>query len=902
MTFKSIWLKVGLVAFLNACLPALSQLITLHSFTNTPDGAFPLGLTPANGLVFGVTTSGGVSDNGSIFTYDPGGSTFATIYSFTDAINNGSLPNNLLVSGNVVYGTAQYGGTNGYGMIYELNADGTGFVPLYSFAGYPDGQYPRGALILIGGTLYGTTSGGANGGTVFKINTDRSGYATLHSFTNTPDGAQPPGELVTDGGTLYGVTQYGGTNGNGAVFAISASGSNYTILHSFTTNGVLEPINPYGGLVLSGGVLYGTGSAGGSNNTGAIFAMNTNGTGFKVLHNFSPSAGNSDGAEPEATLTLNGGLLYGTTITGGSGNGGTIFSINTTGAGFAVVGSFTNNPGASGFWLSSGVTWFDNAIWGTTQYGGSVGAGTLFELPQAAQAPTITQQPQNYTVTSGLAATFTNAASGTAPLFYHWYFNTNTPVSGGTNAILTLSPATTNQAGYYTVVVTNLYGSATSAPAKLTVIVSGSIPVITQQPQSYTVTNGFAAAFTNAASGTAPLFYHWYFNTNTPVSGGTNAILTLSPATTNQAGYYTVVVTNLYGSATSAPAKLTVIVSGSIPLITQQPQNYSVTNGYSAAFTNVSSGTGPLFYQWYFNTNTLVVGGTNSILLLAFASTNQAGYYAVIVTNLYGGATSAPAQLTVIATKPIIFTQPQPLTVTNGDPVSFTVLAAGQAPLKYQWYTNSVSTAFALSGKTNSTVTFAAASNSLAGNYLVVITNALGKATSSPALLTLLSKPVITQQPQAVTVTNGDSATFTSAAAGAGVLSFQWFFRTNTLVPGATNTWLTLTNAITNLAGFYSVRVTNTFGATTSGYALLSVSNRLNFLSFSFDSASGSASFALANVARSTNRLWASSNLLSTNFWQAIATNVMATNGLWFFTDTNTAKTNRTRFYRFSTP
>jgi uncharacterized repeat protein (TIGR03803 family) len=813
MTFKSIWLKVGLVAFLNACLPALSQLITLHSFTNTPDGAFPLGLTPANGLVFGVTTSGGVSDNGSIFTYDPGGSTFATIYSFTDAINNGSLPNNLLVSGNVVYGTAQYGGTNGYGMIYELNADGTGFVPLYSFAGYPDGQYPRGALILIGGTLYGTTSGGANGGTVFKINTDRSGYATLHSFTNTPDGAQPPGELVTDGGTLYGVTQYGGTNGNGAVFAISASGSNYTILHSFTTNGVLEPINPYGGLVLSGGVLYGTGSAGGSNNTGAIFAMNTNGTGFKVLHNFSPSAGNSDGAEPEATLTLNGGLLYGTTITGGSGNGGTIFSINTTGAGFAVVGSFTNNPGASGFWLSSGVTWFDNAIWGTTQYGGSVGAGTLFELPQAAQAPTITQQPQNYTVTSGLAATFTNAASGTAPLFYHWYFNTNTPVSGGTNAILTLSPATTNQAGYYTVVVTNLYGSATSAPAKLTVI-----------------------------------------------------------------------------------------VSGSIPLITQQPQNYSVTNGYSAAFTNVSSGTGPLFYQWYFNTNTPVVGGTNSILLLAFASTNQAGYYAVIVTNLYGGATSAPAQLTVIATKPIIFTQPQPLTVTNGDPVSFTVLAAGQAPLKYQWYTNSVSTAFALSGKTNSTVTFAAASNSLAGNYLVVITNALGKATSSPALLTLLSKPVITQQPQAVTVTNGDSATFTSAAAGAGVLSFQWFFRTNTLVPGATNTWLTLTNAITNLAGFYSVRVTNTFGATTSGYALLSVSNRLNFLSFSFDSASGSASFALANVARSTNRLWASSNLLSTNFWQAIATNVMATNGLWFFTDTNTAKTNRTRFYRFSTP
>jgi hypothetical protein len=174
--------------------------------------------------------------------------------------------------------------------------------------------------------------------------------------------------------------------------------------------------------------------------------------------------------------------------------------------------------------------------------------------------------------------------------------------------------------------------------------------------------------------------------------------------------------------------------------------------------------------------------------------------------------------------------------------------------------------------------------------------------TSGVALLTVLTKPVITLNPQNTVVTNGAPVTFTAASTGAGALIYQWFFHTNTLLAGATNTGLTFTNAITNLAGYYSVRVTNTFGAVTSTYALLSISNRLNFLSFAFNPASGSASFAVANLARSTNRLWATTNLAAANAWRAIATNVMATNGLWFYTDTNAARSNALRFYRFSNP
>src|ERR1039458_8666534 len=139
-----------------------------------------------------------------------------------------------------------------------------------------------------------------------------------------------------------------------------------------------------------------------------------------------------------------------------------------------------------------------------------------------------------------------------------------------------LASATNNQAGYYSVIVTNNYGSITSSAAKLTVTAPASAPTFTQQPQNLTVTNGNPASFTNAASGTAPLYYQWYFNTNTPVSGGTNAILFIASATNNQAGYYSVIVTNFAGSATSSAALLTVIVPTTGPIVTQQPQDYTV--------------------------------------------------------------------------------------------------------------------------------------------------------------------------------------------------------------------------------------------------------------------------------------------------------------------------------------
>jgi uncharacterized repeat protein (TIGR03803 family) len=139
----------------------------------------------------------------------------------------------VILSGNALYGTAQYGGSSGNGTVFKLNTDGTGFTNLYSFGSSPsDGAEPQGGLILSGNTLYGTTEkgGSAFSGTVFGINTDGTGFTNLYSFTSgnynssgiitNSDGALPSAGLILLGNTLYGTADGGGISGYGTVFSL----------------------------------------------------------------------------------------------------------------------------------------------------------------------------------------------------------------------------------------------------------------------------------------------------------------------------------------------------------------------------------------------------------------------------------------------------------------------------------------------------------------------------------------------------------------------------------------------------------------------------------------------------------------------------------------------------------
>ena len=215
----------------------------------------------------------------------------------------------------------------------------------------------------------------------------------LHTFTAlvsgvNSDGAKPLAGLVLSGSTLYGTAYIGGTNGNGAVFAVNTDSSGFTNLHSFTAlAGPYPPTNsdganPHGGLILSGSTLYGTAQAGGGSGVGTVFAINTDSSGFTNLHSFTATTGpnftNSDGAHPYAVLILSGKTLYGTLVDGGSSGNGTVFAVSTNGTGFTNLYNFSGgNDGAN---PEGGLVLSGSTLYGTTFYGGTNGNGTVFAI------------------------------------------------------------------------------------------------------------------------------------------------------------------------------------------------------------------------------------------------------------------------------------------------------------------------------------------------------------------------------------------------------------------------------------------------------------------------------------------------------------------------------------------
>jgi hypothetical protein len=414
-------------------------------------------------------------------------------------------------------------------------------------------------------------------------------------------------------------------------------------------------------------------------------------------------------------------------------------------------------------------------------------------------------------VISGQSAAFSVTASGTAPLNYQWSIN-DTNISRGTNASLTLTNIQTTNAGSYTVVVTNIAGSATSSVATLTVYVP---PTITTQPQSQAVISGQSAAFSVTASGTAPLNYQWSIN-GTNISRGTNASLTLTNIQTTDAGSYTVVVTNIAGSATSSVVTLTVYVP---PTITTQPQSQAVISGQSAAFSVTASGTAPLNYQWSIN-DTNISRGTNASLTLTNIQTTNAGNYSVVVANAGGSVTSLVATLTVYV-PPTIATQPHNQTVTQGQPATFTVAANGSSPFSYQWNVNGTN----ISGATNVSLTLVTPQATDAGSYSVVVTNYGGSVTSQVATLTVNVPAFIITQPTSQTVSQGQTATFTVGAGGTANLSYQWYFNLAKINGSkGKNATLALSAVDTNSVGNYTVVVNNSWGSVTSAVATLTIS------------------------------------------------------------------------------
>lgn len=548
--------------------------------------------------------------------------------------------------------------------------------------------------------------------------------------------------------------------------------------------------------------------------------------------------------------------------------------------------------------------------------------GGVIELiySPASGALVITAEPTNQIVTISGTATFRVGAEP-PPLSYQWFYHDiGHPINDATNSFLTLTNVQADQAGIYFVQISNTNDSIYSENAVLTVI-SGA-PFITAQPVSQVGIIGSDAIFSVSATGSSPLYYYWYFNTNILINSATNPSLTITNIQINQLGKYSVLVSNVFNSTRSSNADLNLgfvvpnygvtnqifddseaiftdvlreqivykasefpaypiiineiswrpdaIVGGPITTIisnlqvslsttTNGPDHLNLTfaqnmgsddtlvfsgaMGVASSFTTLSNGTKafdidlPLQTVFFYDPSkgNLLIDWRNFTGCSPALYNNSVANIVDAVSRIYNtsnpNATSAsgsdsgggiiaigygPAPL-----PPTIAFQPTNQTVTVGGAATFSVIA-GPVPLSYQWFYHDIGQP--IDEATNSLLTLTNVQTGEAGPYFVQVTGAYGSTYSANAVLTVTTDPpIIVTQPVSRTGFIGTNFTFSVSATGALPLTYQWYFNTNNPIDGATNASLTLTNIQKSQAGAYSVFVTNAYGWTNSTFAFLTV-------------------------------------------------------------------------------
>lgn len=346
------------------------------SFEGESNGAFPYELISDGAFIYGMTSQGGINDLGIIFKIKPDGSEFTKLLEFQGTINGSNPRGALLLADGILYGMTSEGGVNDKGTIFKISTDGTGYTKLYDFAGLINGGEPFGSLISDGIFLYGMTvyGGSANKGIIFKIKMDGTGFAKLLDFNGLANGSYPLASLITDGTFFYGTTSSGGANDRGTIFKIMPNGTGYVKLLDFDyTSGI--GFNPMGNLFFDGTFLFGLTERGGLYDSGALFKIKPDGTSYSILLNFSPEAKN--GVSPSNSLIFDGDFMYGTADYGGIHNYGVLFKIKTDGSNFTKLIDFDDvNYGGvpnSTLIINGGF------LFGTTVSGGTADKGTIFK-------------------------------------------------------------------------------------------------------------------------------------------------------------------------------------------------------------------------------------------------------------------------------------------------------------------------------------------------------------------------------------------------------------------------------------------------------------------------------------------------------------------------------------------
>jgi Pro-kumamolisin, activation domain/Domain of unknown function (DUF5011)/Viral BACON domain/Immunoglobulin I-set domain len=494
--------------------------------------------------------------------------------------------------------------------------------------------------------------------------------------------------------------------------------------------------------------------------------------------------------------------------------------------------------------------------------------------------PSLNTQPTNQTVVAGNNAIFSAIASGTLSLIYHWRKNNTNLVnsgniSGATSNVLTITIATTNNIGNYSLVVTNAYGSITSSVAALTIAFP---PAITSSLTNQTIECGGNAAFAINVSGTSPFSYQWSLD-NITIANATNASLSL--ANVHQPNHIVaVVVTNLYGSVTNS--ELLTVQDTIAPVITLNGSNpMFVELGFSftdpgATANDICAGAVVVVTSGTVNTGAI---GTN---LLFYSATDGNGNTNIIMRTVIVRDTTPPninwsfTNLVLAADTNCGASMPD---VTGTNFVLATDLSG--AVVIFQNPTNN----FILPLGTN----------------LVVITVADASGNASYSTNTIVvqdqTPPEILSEPQNQTNFIGTTAQFNVVATACTPLTYQWFFN-NDVITNQTNDTLALASVSKIAAGNYSVVVSASGGSVTSLVATLTV-NLIppGIIPNPAINSDGSFTLNLTGSPGCTYILEVTADLFSSVIWQPIATNTLGTNGVWQFNDTSATNFSQ-RFYR----
>jgi len=495
--------------------------------------------------------------------------------------------------------------------------------------------------------------------------------------------------------------------------------------------------------------------------------------------------------------------------------------------------------------------------------------GTSYESVAPWAAPGFTVQPRSQSVLAGTTISLTAEATGTTPLAYQWYFE-GSAIEGGVADTLSLTSLQYSQSGNYSVIVTNLYGSATSQVAALTVL--GSIPnglvhwwADDSNALDYigtnhgTLLNG--ATYRAGKVGTAFSFD----GTNDMVDVGAMPWLGSTTGLTVMGWIHRTNVVNRFGgvlgrwqvtgASNSAAAssntfllatgegtvsnRVTLLlqftnlnsyrVAGTTTLPTNQWIHVAATwnseDGSAAVYLNgVRDGTtnfpaGQLLQfqpgyttkigSWGNSTNSAnqFRGGIDEVMLLDRALASND------VQAVYAAGSAG------LAKAPTIIASPSDLTVVIGSNVTFSVTAIGALPLAYQWNRSGAP----ITDATNAALVINNALVGDSGIYDVTVANPVGSTLSASAELSvILDVPVITEQPTNAIVYDGDAAMFEVTVVGSPPLEYQWSRNGSDLV-GETNATLNLASVALADAGNFSVLVRNASGSVLSQEATLTV-------------------------------------------------------------------------------